>query len=81
MEYLEELYTFYLISQNEIVLVDLLESKPPAGLPVLHQVHRPVGAVGHQLDHLEVLFTRRLGLELDLKPTGPLQPMRCQYCH
>ena len=59
-------YPFYLISQNKIVLVDLLEREPLARLPVLDQVHCAVRPVGHELDNLKVLLTRRLGLELDL---------------
>ena len=72
----------YLVPQDEIMLVDLLQGVPLPRLPVLHQVHRAVRPVGdqldhlhhhhyhhrhhhhHQLDHLEVLLGRRLGLEL-----------------
>ena len=46
------------------MLVDLLESKPLPGLPVLHEVHRAVSSIGDELGHLEVLLAGRLGAEL-----------------
>ena len=48
------------------MLVDFLEREPLSCLPVLDQVHCAVRPVGHELDNLKVLLTRRLGLELDL---------------
>ena len=61
-----KIYSFYLIPQNKIVLVDLLEREPLSCLPVLDQVYCAVRPVGHELDNLKVFLTRWLCLELDL---------------
>ena len=48
------------------MFIDLLESQSLASLSVFHQVHCPVGSVGHELDDLKVLLGRWLGLGLEL---------------
>ena len=48
------------------MFIDLLKSQSLASLSVLHQVHRPVGPVGDELDDLKVLLGGRLGLGLEL---------------
>ena len=59
-----EFWLAHLVPEDEIVLVDLLEGEPLAGLLVLDEVDGAVGPVGYQLHHLKVLLARRLSPEV-----------------
>ena len=46
--------TAYLIPQDEILFIDLLESEPLLCFSVLHQVDGAVRAVGNEFRHFEI---------------------------
>ncbi len=50
----------HLVAHHQVVLVDLLHSEALPRLNVPHQVHRPVGAIADQLDHLVVVLGGQL---------------------
>ena len=54
----------HLISEDKVVLVDLLERKALPGLLVFDEVDGAVGPVGDELDHVKVVFARRLAPEV-----------------
>ena len=59
-----EFWLAHLVPEDEIVLVDLLEGEPLAGLLVLDEVDGAVRPVGYQLHHLKILLARRLSPEV-----------------
>ena len=46
----------YLVPQDEIMFIDLLESEPLFIVSVLDQVNSTVSSVGNQLDDLEIFL-------------------------